>query len=431
VFFFANTQSEHNVDYEHHCTSLFTRKLRVSAAPASTPALTLSWSYLDESHTARWLCERGDPPPRRLRLIDDTMTADVAYRLATNNTALLWQGDFNNARNLLQAMTRRADKATTKVAARAAGKKASAAQASSPATLFVEHRAAQQRRARALSQVLVQVNADYSIPLGRAPDVREACTHAWGAAQSDRQGIVVSLRELLGVMSAFEWRKRGVEMLALGPQPNNRIYPHYGVFSPVRGEYVELVAKAPLPVSTQLPYIAFDVGTGTGVLAGVLARRGLARIVATDQDPRAIACARENIGKLGVADRVNIIATPLFPQGKAALIVCNPPWLPATPSAPIERAVYDENSQMLLSFLNGLLAHLTPDGEGWLILSDLAEHLGLRSREWLLAAISTAGLKVAGRLDTAPTHPKVADATDPLHAARAAEVTSLWRLVKA
>ena len=32
------------------------------------------------------------------------------------------------------------------------------------------------------------------------------------------------------------------------------------------------------------------------------------------------------------------------------------------------------------------------------------------------------------RLDAAPVHPKAADADDPLHAARAAEVTSLWRL---
>jgi SAM-dependent methyltransferase len=395
---------------------------------------TLSWTHLDVPHSARWHSERGDPPPRRVRVIDDTMTADVAYRLATNNTALIWQGDFNNARNLLQAMTRRADKATVKIASKARTKKAATSQAQTLVGAFAEHRAAQQRRARALSQLLVEVNADYSLPHGRAPDVREACVHAWGAITmeaNETSGLIVSLRELLGVMSAFEWQKKGVEIAALGAAPNNRIYPHYGVFSPVRGEYIDLVAKAPLPISTQMPFIAFDIGTGTGVLAGVLARRGVTRIVATDQDPRAIACARENIGKLGVAERVNIIATPLFPQGKAALIVCNPPWIPAKATAPIERAVYDENSQMLLAFLNGLLGHLAPDGEGWLILSDLAEHLGLRTRESLLNNISQAGLRVAGRIDTAPTHPKSVDSTDTLHAARAAEITSLWRLMKA
>ena len=86
---------------------------------------------------------------------------------------------------------------------------------------------------------------------------------------------------------------------------------------------------------------------------------------------------------------------------------------------------------MLLGFLNGLTAHLQPGGEGWLILSDFAEHLGLRSRAELLSAIERAGLIVAGRIDARPHHPKAADARDPLHAARAAEVTSLWRLTAA
>ena len=85
---------------------------------------------------------------------------------------------------------------------------------------------------------------------------------------------------------------------------------------------------------------------------------------------------------------------------------------------------------MLRGFLGGLAEHLTPDGEGWLIISDIAEHLGLRSRDELLDWIKSAGLKVIARLDTRPKHPKAQDAGDPLHAARAAEVTSLWRLAR-
>jgi prophage antirepressor-like protein len=83
---------------------------------------------------------------------------------------------------------------------------------------------------------------------------------------------------------------------------------------------------------------------------------------------------------------------------------------------------------MLRGFLRGLPGHLAPDGEGWLILSDLAEHLGLRSREELLAAFEGAGLKVVDRTDVRPKHPRAADESDPLHRARTAEVTSLWRL---
>jgi hypothetical protein len=46
----------------------------------------------------------------------------------------------------------------------------------------------------------------------------------------------------------------------------------------------------------------------------------------------------------------------------------------------------------------------------------------------LLAWIEQAGLAVLGRIDTKPKHPKVGDEADLLHFARAAEVTSLWRL---
>jgi methylase of polypeptide subunit release factors len=118
----------------------------------------------------------------------------------------------------------------------------------------------------------------------------------------------------------------------------------------------------------------------------------------------------------------------LFPPGRAPLVVCNPPWVPARPSSPIESAIYDPDSRMLRGFLAGLAEHLEVKGEGWLILSDFAEHLGLRTREQLMEWIDAGGLKLVGKIDTRPTHGKATAGTDLLHAARAAEVTSLWRL---
>ena len=58
---------------------------------------------------ARWRSENGVPPPRRVVIADDTMKADTAWRLACEGTGLLWRGDYHNARQLLQAMARRAD----------------------------------------------------------------------------------------------------------------------------------------------------------------------------------------------------------------------------------------------------------------------------------------------------------------------------------
>lgn len=344
------------------------------------------------------------------------MKADEAYGLACEGTALLWQGDFQNARQLLLAMSRRADRKPRKTSEVAGA-------------AFNLHRQSQSQRTRALAMILVSLDSDYTIPLRRAPDMRQACTEAYGAGDGKllsghpSEPSVVSLRELLGLIGAHEWRKKGVEIPALGA----RIHPHYGVYSPVRGEYVGLVNEAPLP-STEL---AFDIGTGTGVLAAVLARRGVKHIVATDQDPRALACARENIARLGLSAQVEVVQADLFPAGKAPLIVCNPPWIPARPNSPIERAIFDPDSRMLRGFLSGLAAHLEPGGEGWLVLSDIAEHLGLRTRDEMLAAFDAAGLKVIGRMDVKPHHPKVSDAADPLHTARAAEITSLWRLAGA
>jgi methylase of polypeptide subunit release factors len=373
----------------------------------------LQWTEGGEQRVARWRSEAGVPPPQRVQVVDDTLTADAAYRLASEGTGLLWRSDFHNARQLLQAMARRADRKPRKPAAVPA----------SPTEAFHLHRQAQGQRSRTLGRLLIAVEGDYRIALPRAPDLRQACIEAWGLA--DGQASVASLRELLGLVGAYEWRKKGVEIPELGAAPGNRIHPHYGVFSPVRGEYLELVSKAPLPSKD----LAFDIGTGTGVLAAILARRGVQHVVATDEDPRALACARENVARLGLHDRVEVQQADLFPSGVAPLVVCNPPWLPARASSPLEHAIYDEDSRMLRGFLAGLLAHLAPGGEGWLVLSDLAEHLGLRSRQELMALIEAAGLRVFARSDVRPRHPKVGDTHDPLHAARAREVTSLWRLV--
>ena len=379
-------------------------------AVAVNPVQLISWVEDGQSHSVRWRSEGGSPPPRKVLVAsDNSMTADAAYRLACEGTALLWRGDFQNARQLLQAMARRAD-------AKPRNK------AKPPASLteaFNLHRLAQSQRARTLGALLIPVEADYGIALRRAPDLHEAIAEGWGASG---EASVTSLRELLGLNGAHEWRKKGVEIAALG----GRIHPHYGVFSPVRGEYITLVASAPLPQNAEK--LAFDIGTGTGVLAAVLARRGVAHVIATDQDPRAIACANENIARLGMAGKVEVLQADMFPPGRAPLIICNPPWVPARPSSPLEHAIFDPESSMLRAFLAGLAGHLQPGGEGWLILSDLAEHLGLRTRAALEEWIAAAGLQVLGRSDMKPHHPRASDASDPLHAARKAEVTSLWRL---
>jgi methylase of polypeptide subunit release factors len=375
----------------------------------------LHWQENGHAHSALWQADNGARLPSRVEAFS-ALDGDSAYRLASAGTGLLWRGDFQQARQLLHAMSARMDAA-------AARKKTPP-----PATAlegFEQHRKTQALRVRVLGQLLIQVDGAYRIDLKRAPDVQQACTEAWGTP--DGQARVLSLRSLQGLIGAHEWRKKGVPMAALG---GAHIHPHHGVFSPVRGEYVDLVAQAPLPAALRECPLAFDLGVGTGVLSAVLARRGVPRVLATDLSERALACAHDNLQRLGLQAQVELLHTDLFPPGQAALIVCNPPWLPAQPHSALDQAVYDPDSAMLRGFLSGLAAHLCAGGEGWLVLSDLAEHLGLRSRAELLGWIAEAGLQVQGRLDIRPRHGKAQDAGDPLHVARAAEITSLWRLGK-
>ena len=368
---------------------------------------TIEWTEAGATRSARWRSEAGLPPPKRVIIADDRTSADAAYHMACEGTAMLWRGDFQNARQLLQAMARRVDRPPRKTRPAATSKQ----------DVFNQYRLARSQRARTLGMLLLQFEEDHTLRLRRAPDVREACLEVYGAAT---ERYVASLRELLGLIGAHEWRKKGIEIPAMGA----RIHPHYGVFAPVRSEYVKLVAEAPLPTTE----LAFDIGTGTGVLAAVLAKRGVAHVIATEHDARALECARDNIERLNLSTRVEVIQADLFPPGRAPLIICNPPWVPARPATPMESAIFDPDSRMLHAFLQGLTAHLVPGGEGWLILSDLAEHLGLRTRDELLAAFAQAGLEVIARTDVRPSHPKTLDTTDALRAARAAETTSLWRL---
>ena len=382
----------------------------------------ICWDEGGQNFSAKWHSENGIAPHKKIQIADDTLTADIAYRLACEGTAILYRGDFQNARQLLQALVRRVDKPPKKSKR---VNKLNQEKAKSPLDTFNLHRLAQSQRARILGMLLIQVNADHSISLRRAPDVQQACLDVY---KEQAGSYVISLRELLGVISAHEWRKNGVPILARGDEPIC-VHPHYGVFSPVRGEYIQLVCNASWPKAVSTNSLAFDIGAGTGALSVVLAMRDIQKIIATDVNDRAIACAQDNIDRLDLSSQIEILKTDLFPQGKAALIVCNPPWLPARPSSPLEHAIYDPESRMLKGFLAGLKEHLLPEGEGWLILSDLAEHLGLRTRVELLEWIEQAGLRVQKREDTKAQHNKVFDQTDTLHAARSAETTSLWRLV--
>ncbi len=350
-----------------------------------------------------WRSESDASRPTKLVAVDDRTTADAALRLIHQGHALVYEGDFVNAKQLLAAMARRLAKPPPS---------ASLAQA------FRNERHQRNREHMTLSQVLVVLEPGYRSTLRRAPETTTACQEVWGA--DENRSTLVSLKTLVGMLGASQWRKTGM----LVPPLKGRLTPHYGVYLPTRFEYVELLGQK----SEVKGKTVIEVGTGTGVLSLLLLQKGALSVHATDVDERAVNCARANAKAFGFEARFKIEQKDLFPEACAEVVVCNPPWLPEMPKNRVDRAVFDADSAMLLAFLKGLLSHLTPGGAGLLILSDLAERLSLRPKGWLSTQFAQYGLQVDWTLSTSAKHGKAHQKSDPLYEARRQEVVTLYRL---
>lgn len=369
----------------------------------------VTWREAGAARAAVWRSESAPHPPTRVEIADDRMRADLAFRRACEGISLLYRGTWGNLHQLLAALTRRVD-------ARRRPPPPDVAEA------FRAHRQHQAYTHQVLSKLLVELDPRYQLALSRGPDVREACREVWGTSEKPS---VTSLRQILGMVGAHEWRKAGIRLPALG---GGLLRPHFGVFAPVRSEYVDLVAEAPLGGAVRK---AFDLGTGTGVLALVLARRGVPQVVATELDPRALACARENVTAFGLEERVEVAECDLFPDGRADLVVFNPPWLPERPHSRVERALFDPGHSLVHRFLRELPEHLSQGGEGWLLLSDLGERLGLTPAGLVRDAAAANGLAVVGESAARARHRRARDESDPLFQVRSQEVTRLYRVAMA
>ncbi|MCO4747918.1 MAG: 50S ribosomal protein L11 methyltransferase [Proteobacteria bacterium] len=363
---------------------------------------------LPDGRRASLLSESARDLPTALGDIDDTDRANEVLRRLRAGEALLWTGDWRNGRHLLKALRRRLDRRRNPPGTKSLKDK------------WREQRADVRAKGALLGGIFVLIEVDGSVNLRRAPDTTEAVELAWGLADTLR---IVALNTLVGALSAAEWTRKGMEVEGLV----GRLTPRFGVFSPTRSAYVELLAHLDVRGKTVL-----DVGCGTGVLAFVLLQNGASTAIGTDLDPRAITCATDNAASLALDDRYTAVRADLFPADtRVDCMVFNAPWVPETPRTRLDHAVFDEDGQLLQRFLRGIDAHLTPDGCAALLISDLPERLGLREQGELEAQIRDAGLTVVHHADTGASHRRSRDTSDPLHEARAAERVGIWVLKRA
>jgi release factor glutamine methyltransferase len=98
--------------------------------------------------------------------------------------------------------------------------------------------------------------------------------------------------------------------------------------------------------------LAMDVGTGSGCVALALAAEDpFVRVVATDVDPAALAVARDNAARLGLARRVEFVLSDLFHdvgERPFDLVVSNPPYIPADEYVALEPNVRDYEPRLAL-----------------------------------------------------------------------------------
>jgi len=106
-----------------------------------------------------------------------------------------------------------------------------------------------------------------------------------------------------------------------------------------------------------------DMGTGCGVNAILAATKG-ARAIAVDINPEAIAIARTNAERSGVADLVEVRTSDIFSDVSETfdLIVFDPPFRWFKPRDLTEAATADEDYRAMTRFFEEARAHLEADG---------------------------------------------------------------------
>jgi release factor glutamine methyltransferase len=106
-----------------------------------------------------------------------------------------------------------------------------------------------------------------------------------------------------------------------------------------------------------------DMGTGSGV-NGIVAASRSRDVLAVDVNPAAVACARDNAERNGVADRVEVRVSDLFQNasGRFDLIIFDPPFRWFRPRDMFERGTADEDYRTLTTFFDQASDHLEPGG---------------------------------------------------------------------
>jgi release factor glutamine methyltransferase len=101
------------------------------------------------------------------------------------------------------------------------------------------------------------------------------------------------------------------------------------------------------------PATFLDIGTGSGAIAIALALRG-GRGTAVDVSEKALAIARRNAGRLGVAERIDFRQADVWTDGAWELVISNPPYVSTSEMEALPPEVRHEPKLALEAGVDGL-----------------------------------------------------------------------------
>jgi predicted RNA methylase len=177
----------------------------------------------------------------------------------------------------------------------------------------------------------------------------------------------LNVQELHGAWGQF---REGVHLNVLG----HKVHPFYGVYVPRRTEHLELFGTWLSAYGGDEGH-AIDVGTGSGVLAMMLAKKGFARVTATDINPNAIESVRRDVARQETPPPIRAVDADLFaPAPPADLIVFNPPWTQGRIDEPFDAALHAA-PDLMPRFFEAAGDALAPGGRIVVIYSNIGQLL--------------------------------------------------------
>jgi len=414
------------------------------------------WKRDEEAESCQLLSFRpSDLKQLNALTANDTTRGALALHHLRKGQALVYSGgDYHNARQLLQAVKKK--NAGKSGCEKKLKKKKCFTQAVETSAQWMQQKQLQREQTDILQKILIQVSIDNSRPseimgLKRTPGhVNDIFSYAFkndsekmDAKFGDLTSFLLSLSDFLGMVGGYEWHRKGVYIDAL----QDYIYPHFGVFPPTRQDYIKLLNNINCDRTQQTSML--EVGVGSGVLSIILLQqKKVDRVIGTDVNPYAIACATDNVRRFGFHENVHLEQADLFPPGndgdpdrnKFDIVLFNPPWIPGDAATWLDRSVYDPEQNLLRRFLLQAQHHVNEAGYIYLLLSNLGVLLGLIREENVHAMFREGNLEL---VTVHKTKPKAEVANkgraekmekgkrhhpDRIANARAQEVISLYKL---